>query len=115
MNMKSTSARVYFEGLGRSAFARGLPLNDRRNTRLSWPMFARSAWSRGESVEDDSEILWTPPKDLRLAPATDQPWIAVQDSGSFVIDAGLIIERHHSGEKYRVTGIAEGYVLEGAV
>lgn len=45
--MKNTSARVYFEGLGRSAFARGLPLNDRRNTRLSWPMFARSAWSRG--------------------------------------------------------------------
>jgi HNH endonuclease len=59
--------------------------------------------------------------DLTLAPASEQPWIAVQRNEDGVairekaVTTGLCIELHHTREKYKITGIAKGYVLGGAV
>ena len=56
--------------------------------------------------------------DVALAPADKQPWIAVQDDQNRV---GLILDFGKAGlcyefdvYRYKITGLAEGYVLEGA-
>lgn len=56
--------------------------------------------------------------DLELAPASAQPWIAAQDDQNrveLILDfgkAGLCYE--FDVYRYKITGLAEGYVLEGA-
>jgi len=44
---KPLAGKRYFEALGRSAQARGLPIIYERSKRNTWPMWARCAWSRG--------------------------------------------------------------------
>jgi hypothetical protein len=56
--------------------------------------------------------------ELTLAPAADQPWIAVQDEPMHVVleslrDAGL--DYKFAANVFKITGLAEGYVLGGAV
>ena len=87
---------------------------------------------RGESVEDESEICWTPPKDLRLAPHDQQPWLNWR-GGECPVPDGMMVEvtlrdgRPHTESakrcdwvhrgnnsdiiEYRITGIAEGWKL----
>jgi hypothetical protein len=66
-------------------------------------------------------MRWIDCRDLTLAPASAQPWIAVQRNEDGVairekaVTTGLCIELHHTREKYKITGIAKGYVLGGAV
>lgn len=58
------------------------------------------------------------PKDIRLAPADQQNWIAVQgtldEDGDISQDFadGLLVGVHPSREKYRVVGIADGWELK---
>jgi hypothetical protein len=57
---------------------------------------------------------------FELAPASEQPWIAVQGDQPplYEIMQQLFakgIETCASGKRFKVTGIAKGYVLEGAV
>lgn len=62
---------------------------------------------------------WIDVGDLEIAPAADQPWVAVQgvETGRGVTQAlqskGFMTALHGSYEKYRITGVAEGYKLEG--
>jgi hypothetical protein len=62
-------------------------------------------------------MRWVGLANLTIAPATDQPWIALQDEqrGNLIKHdlgrVGFIVELHESGEKYRITGIAEGWNL----
>jgi hypothetical protein len=58
-------------------------------------------------------MRWIDCRDLTLAPASEQHWIAVQDCFNFPMVDGLIYEID-SG-RFKITGIAKGYVLEGAV
>jgi hypothetical protein len=64
-------------------------------------------------------MRWIILQNLTLAPASEQPWIAVQDTGTLeffqreLISKGLNVSG--SFGRIKVTGIAEGYVLEGAV
>jgi hypothetical protein len=57
--------------------------------------------------------------ELELAPASEQPWIALQEGEDFhdtarkFLAAGLFYTFH--ANRYKITGIAEGYVLEGAI
>lgn len=56
---------------------------------------------------------------FELAPADQQPWIAVQDDDlhtmhgkeKWLANHGILIEVHDSEEKYRITGIAKGWKL----
>lgn len=55
--------------------------------------------------------------EFELAPASEQPWIAVQDDDPHTMHGkekwlathGILIEVHDSEEKYRITGLASGY------
>ena len=40
-------AKAFFEAQGRSAASRGLSITAGRGRRLTWPVWARSAWARG--------------------------------------------------------------------
>lgn len=53
---KRTSAKAYFEAMGRSAASRGLPLNAYRQRRVWWPRWAREAWARGWIQQSDYRL-----------------------------------------------------------
>jgi hypothetical protein len=58
-------------------------------------------------------IFSTPFEELELAPAADQPWIARQDSYKGQV-LGLVYE-WRDNKSYKITGLAEGFKMEGSV
>lgn len=69
-------------------------------------------------LADEVGVYWTSLKDLKLAPASEQPWLAVQDGETgygvtqVLQSKGISTALHPSSQKFIVTGLAEGYELK---
>jgi hypothetical protein len=55
-------------------------------------------------------MRWTDTSCIKLAPASEQPWIP-----TIAPHEGLVVEYSKFSECMKITGIAKGYVMEGAV
>jgi hypothetical protein len=85
---------------------------------VSAPCEYRGVWQGRPWVANGSACI-AASEGMTLAPSAEQPWIAMQDDDPHTMHGkekwlathGILIEVHDSEEKYRITGIAEGWKL----